>query len=86
MMLLILSNLITYLSVQGDIGLRYTNIDKDTETGTDRQIDVDIPRCHQYDTLLSSSEGHKKFKRVLKSWVVSHPKLVYWQGTCTLVV
>lgn len=44
------------------------------------QIEVDIPRCHQYDELLSSPEGHAKFRRVLKAWVVSHPNLVYWQG------
>ena len=65
---------------QGDLQSEYTYIDKDSLTTTDRQIDVDIPRCHQYDTLLSSSEGHRKFKRVLKSWVLSHPNLVYWQG------
>lgn len=44
------------------------------------QIEVDIPRCHQYDELLSSPQGHIKFRRVLKAWVVSHPDLVYWQG------
>lgn len=27
----------------------YESIDKITPTTTDRQIDVDIPRCHQYD-------------------------------------
>ncbi|KAK2116080.1 hypothetical protein P7K49_006706 [Saguinus oedipus] len=43
-------------------------------------IEVDIPRCHQYDELLSSPEGHAKFRRVLKAWVVSHPDLVYWQA------
>ena len=51
-----------------------------SETQTDRQIAVDIPRCHQYDLLLASSEGHQKFMRILKAWVVAHPKLVYWQG------
>ena len=61
-------------------------IDKDLVTATDRQIDVDIPRCHQYDTLLSSEQGHKKFKRILKSWVVDHPNLVYWQGVLLLLV
>ena len=48
------------------------------------QIEVDIPRCHQYDELLSSCEGHQKFKRVLKAWVVSHPQYVYWQGLDSL--
>jgi TBC domain-containing protein kinase-like protein len=48
------------------------------------QIEVDIPRCHQYCELLSSPEGHEKFKRVLKAWVVSHPEYVYWQGLDSL--
>ena len=66
--------------LQGDLLWEYRNIDKESWTSTDRQIDVDIPRCHQYDTLLSSHLGHTKFKRILKSWVVTHPHLVYWQG------
>ena len=66
--------------MQGDIQAHYAAIDKDSEHTTDRQIAVDIPRCHQYNYLLSSSQGHCKFKRVLKSWVISHPHLVYWQG------
>ncbi|XP_068083084.1 TBC domain-containing protein kinase-like protein [Anabrus simplex] len=72
------------LEVGGDVEGRYTAIDKETPTHTDRQIEVDIPRCHQYDELLSSWEGHRKFKRVLKAWVVSHPQYVYWQGLDSL--
>lgn len=70
-------------SPQGDIQAKYESIDKDTPIPTDRQIEVDIPRCHQYDELLSSPQGHVKFRRVLKAWVVSHPDLVYWQGQCS---
>eukprot|EP00056_Hartaetosiga_gracilis_P011706 m.178631 g.178631 ORF g.178631 m.178631 type:complete len:951 (+) comp13559_c1_seq15:40-2892(+) len=62
----------------------YTYIDKDKETTTDRQLDVDIPRCHQYYPLLSSPAGHVHLKRVLKAWIVSHPHLVYWQGLDSL--
>ena len=69
--------------VQGDIQEQYANIDKDTEGPTDRQIDVDIPRCHQYDTLSASNEGHQKFKRILKAWIISKNQLVYWQGIHT---
>ena len=58
----------------------YDSIDKETPIPTDRQIEVDIPRCHQYSELLSSPLAHAKFKRILKAWVVSHPLLVYWQG------
>lgn len=63
----------------------YDSIDKETPTGTDRQIEVDIPRCHQYNELLSSPEGHEKFKRILKAWVVGHPQYVYWQGLDSLL-
>lgn len=62
----------------------YEGIDKFTPTSTDRQIEVDIPRCHQYDELLSSPEGHQKLKRLLKAWVTSHPQYVYWQGLDSL--
>uniref|UniRef100_A0A3B4A0I5 Uncharacterized protein n=1 Tax=Periophthalmus magnuspinnatus TaxID=409849 RepID=A0A3B4A0I5_9GOBI len=63
------------LGIEGDIQAKYDSIDKDTPIPTDRQIEVDIPRCHQYDELLSSPQGHSKFRRVLKAWVVSHPDL-----------
>nr|XP_019956730.1 PREDICTED: TBC domain-containing protein kinase-like protein [Paralichthys olivaceus] len=72
------------LGIEGDIQAKYDTIDKDTPIPTDRQIEVDIPRCHQYDELLSSPQGHIKFRRVLKAWVVSHPDLVYWQGLDSL--
>ncbi|KAM9329778.1 TBC domain-containing protein kinase-like protein isoform 2-T2 [Gastrophryne carolinensis] len=72
------------LGVEGAIQEKYDATDKDTPIPTDRQIEVDIPRCHQYDELLSSPEGHVKFRRVLKAWVVSHPNLVYWQGLDSL--
>ncbi|XP_021940580.1 TBC domain-containing protein kinase-like protein isoform X2 [Zootermopsis nevadensis] len=72
------------LEVDGDVDGYYVAVDKETPTHTDRQIEVDIPRCHQYDELLSSCEGHRKFRRVLKAWVVSHPQYVYWQGLDSL--
>ncbi|ESO83835.1 hypothetical protein LOTGIDRAFT_132681 [Lottia gigantea] len=72
------------LEVEGDIDGEYDNIDKETPTTTDRQIEVDIPRCHQYHQLLSSPTAHYKFKRVLKAWVVSHSHYVYWQGLDSL--
>ncbi|XP_014895110.1 TBC domain-containing protein kinase-like protein [Poecilia latipinna] len=72
------------LGIEGDIQAKYDSTDKDTPIPTDRQIEVDIPRCHQYDELLSSPQGHIKFRRVLKAWVVSHPDLVYWQGLDSL--
>ena len=66
--------------LQGDIEDKYIHIDKDTPTQTDRQIAVDIPRCHQYDLLLASPQGHVKFTNILKAWIKSHPREVYWQG------
>ena len=73
------------LNITGDIFECYDMIDKVSMTATDRQIEVDIPRCHQYDHLLSSPVGHSKLKSVLKAWVVSNsPRLVYWQGLDSL--
>lgn len=58
----------------------YAEIDKDSEGPSDHQIELDIPRCHQYHELLSSPEGHFKLKRVLKAWVRYNPNWGYWQG------
>lgn len=49
-----------------------------------RQIEVDIPRCHQYSELLSSGAGHKRLQRLLKAWVRDNPNYVYWQGLDSL--
>ena len=48
------------------------------------QIDVDIPRCHQYDPVMTSAVAHKKLKRILKAWIADHPQFVYWQGLDSL--
>lgn len=68
------------LEVPHDIDEAYKRIDKESPGPTDHQLAVDIPRCHQYDPLLSSPAGHAKFRRVLKTWILSNPDLVYWQG------
>jgi TBC domain-containing protein kinase-like protein len=64
----------------------YETIDKITGTTTDRQISVDIPRCHQYNELLASPQGHLKLTRILKAWLKkSEPQeYVYWQGLDSL--
>ncbi|XP_065173110.1 TBC domain-containing protein kinase-like protein isoform X1 [Atheta coriaria] len=75
------------LNVSGDrdrTELLFQLIDKETQTPTDRQIEVDIPRCHQYNELLSSADGHRKLKRILKAWVQKNTKYVYWQGLDSL--
>jgi TBC domain-containing protein kinase-like protein len=69
------------LGVVGDYQRTYRSYDKELETATDRQIDVDIPRCHQYHQLLGSPTGHLKLKRLLKSWIAANPEFVYWQGS-----
>ncbi|RNF11728.1 putative GTPase activating protein [Trypanosoma conorhini] len=46
----------------------------------DRQLAVDIPRCHQYHPLLATTEGHERLRRVIKAWLLMNPELTYWQG------
>ncbi|RIB04539.1 rab-GTPase-TBC domain-containing protein [Gigaspora rosea] len=73
--------------VNGDYQSAYDAYDKETEKEiqTDRQIDVDVPRCHQYHQLLSSPVGHEKLRRLLKCFVAANKqKLVYWQGLDSL--
>jgi TBC domain-containing protein kinase-like protein len=63
----------------------YARIDNESEGPADHQIALDIPRCHQYHHLLSSPDGHAKFRRVLKAWVADNPSLTYWQGLDSLL-
>lgn len=49
-------------------------------TPSDRQLSVDIPRCHQYLPLLASVEGHAKMQRLIRAWQLMNPGLAYWQG------
>ena len=60
------------------------SIDFSVELPSDKQIDVDIPRCHQYHPLLSSPTAHGALRTVIRSWVISNPDLVYWQGLDSL--
>ncbi|KPA73742.1 hypothetical protein ABB37_09646 [Leptomonas pyrrhocoris] len=46
----------------------------------DRQLAVDIPRCHAYHPLLASSKGSAQLQRLLKAWLFLHPRYAYWQG------
>lgn len=59
---------------------------KSSVTTTDRQISVDIPRCHQYNELLASKAGHAKLTRILKAWLQKNDDqgYVYWQGLDSL--
>ena len=69
------------LGIQGDPQVTFAVFDRDIATAMDHQLKLDIPRCHQYHELLSSSCGHEKLRRVLKAWVVSETgSHVYWQG------
>ncbi|KAI8597710.1 rab-GTPase-TBC domain-containing protein [Dissophora ornata] len=68
------------LGVIGDYEAVYDGYDKYTEKPTDRQIDLDVPRCHQYNQLMFSPAGHEKMKRLLKCWIEANDHQVYWQG------
>lgn len=57
----------------------------DLSEATSRQLDVDIPRCHQYNNTLASTEGQSFIKRVLTKWILSNKEeLAYWQGLDSL--
>ena len=73
------------LGIKGDPDLYYQEFDDSTPCDTDRQLDLDIPRCHQYHDYLSTPLGHLKLKRILRAWIKSEKgKLVYWQGMDSL--
>uniref|UniRef100_A0A7S1KTF5 Rab-GAP TBC domain-containing protein n=1 Tax=Percolomonas cosmopolitus TaxID=63605 RepID=A0A7S1KTF5_9EUKA len=54
-------------------------------TDCDRQISVDVPRCHQYHSKLNCEQGRQKLEILLKAWTKYHDgALVYWQGLDSL--
>lgn len=73
------------LGVTGDPETLYKPFNSGEVADTDRQLDLDIPRCHQYHDLLSTPQGQAKLKRVLKAWIKSEEgRQVYWQGLDSL--
>ncbi|KAJ3273220.1 hypothetical protein HDV01_004722 [Terramyces sp. JEL0728] len=73
------------LQVTGDTELEYEQFQLNTDDSSDKQLDLDIPRCHQYHELLATPLGHEKLKRVLKAWILCEKgKQVYWQGLDSL--
>jgi len=72
------------MNIEGNTQYLYENIDKETETSTDHQLDLDIPRCHQYNDVFSSLPGRLKLKRCLKAWLAEETDLCYWQGLDSL--
>uniref|UniRef100_A0AAF5RT77 TBCK protein kinase n=1 Tax=Wuchereria bancrofti TaxID=6293 RepID=A0AAF5RT77_WUCBA len=72
------------LNIYWDIEKRFIAIDTFSPHSSDRQLLVDIPRCHQYDDLMASSIAHRKLKRLLKTWLLLHENYVYWQGLDSL--
>uniref|UniRef100_A0A915ESC7 Rab-GAP TBC domain-containing protein n=1 Tax=Ditylenchus dipsaci TaxID=166011 RepID=A0A915ESC7_9BILA len=61
-------------------------LDNFSEQASDRQLQVDIPRCHQYDELMTSPVAHYKLKLLLKGWLACQEETgyVYWQGLDSL--
>ncbi|KAJ3282302.1 hypothetical protein HDU79_010025, partial [Rhizoclosmatium sp. JEL0117] len=65
----------------------YELLDKSIPTQSDHQLSLDIPRCHQYNILLSSPDSHAAQTRILKAWIQTESPLknVYWQGLDALL-
>lgn len=52
---------------------------------TRKQIDVDLPRCHQENAILASAEGQTCLRFVLEAWLETHAQSnVYCQGLDSL--
>jgi TBC domain-containing protein kinase-like protein len=66
--------------LQIDVNIDDVNSLSSEEKTTFRQIDLDVPRCHQYHALLGTPKGQEKLKKLLKTWVLYNKDLSYWQG------
>lgn len=61
------------------------NKSKKIDEAMSRQLDVDIPRCHQYNNTMSSPNGQSIAKTVLSTWIIDNSeRLTYWQGLDSL--
>ncbi|KAI6226486.1 hypothetical protein M3Y99_01287500 [Aphelenchoides fujianensis] len=69
---------------QEEAEAEFAQCDCISEQASDRQLQVDIPRCHQYDELMATPAAHYKLKQILKSWLSCEKKYVYWQGLDSL--
>ncbi|KAI8996697.1 hypothetical protein BC832DRAFT_595439 [Gaertneriomyces semiglobifer] len=77
----ILRGLVWAAVLDGDELQTAQDMDEVVDDNLDRQLALDIPRCHQYNELLSSPTGHSKLKRLLRSWAAMEADCyVYWQG------
>ncbi|CEF70860.1 Rab-GTPase-TBC domain and Protein kinase domain and Rhodanese-like domain and Serine/threonine-/dual specificity protein kinase, catalytic domain and Protein kinase-like domain-containing protein [Strongyloides ratti] len=72
------------LDVHDDIKIDFDQLDTFTEQPSDRQLMVDIPRCHQYEELMTSPVANNQLKKLLKAWLLANPEYVYWQGLDSL--
>lgn len=68
------------LGLKEDYQRKLWRLDYNQPHGIDHQIDVDIPRCHQYNAYMNCPQGQQKLRCLLKAWVAGNPSLVYWQG------
>lgn len=69
------------LDIRGDPSVEYAKHDPEKPGDSDRQLDLDVPRCHQGDPLLATPEAHTSLKRILKAWIEEEKgRMVYWQG------
>lgn len=64
----------------------YLNLDVLASHSSDRQLEVDIPRCHQYDSYMTTPAIQESLRKVLKGWqiVTESQHFVYWQGCDSL--
>uniref|UniRef100_A0AC35U7P7 TBC domain-containing protein kinase-like protein n=1 Tax=Rhabditophanes sp. KR3021 TaxID=114890 RepID=A0AC35U7P7_9BILA len=72
------------LNVNDSVYIDFKQLNTYAEHPADRQLQVDIPRCHQYEELMTSPAAHMKLKRLLKAWLLANPDYVYWQGLDSL--
>ena len=76
------------------LGISATSLDENTPPSLDearldektrKQIDVDLPRCHQENAILASAEGQTCLGLVLEAWLLTHSQSsVYCQGLDSL--
>ncbi|KAI3652757.1 hypothetical protein MP228_002182 [Amoeboaphelidium protococcarum] len=68
------------LDIQQSCADQFHQVDSTQQMEVDKQLDLDLPRCHPYHKQIASYYGRGMLRQIIKAWMLSNNGLVYWQG------
>ncbi|KAI3638305.1 hypothetical protein MIR68_003916 [Amoeboaphelidium protococcarum] len=59
---------------------QFHQVDSTQQMEVDKQLDLDLPRCHPYHKQIASYYGRGMLRQIIKAYLLNNNGLVYWQG------